>query len=263
MLDRARRLRRDERARRQRRYELPRRHGDGALRGCPRCRRSLRGPLAVLRVPGARFPKALPLRKQSSLRHGETVVALGYPANASGLVTLTSTTGVVSVTRSAYREPSLDIPSYSNVIQTVAAINPGHSGGLVIDLRGRLVGVNTVRRMVSGDRIIQGENYAIGSDRVREVTEALRRGRSFAQATRGALAAGGDTDARRRPGHGCSKGGSRPRAADPRCHRRAGARQLGPELLRRGRRDAQRQTAKFSMQASRSSPVRTIAVVME
>ncbi len=50
---------------------------------------------------------------------------------------LTSTTGVNSVTRSAYREPSLAIPSYSNVIQGDAAINPGHSGGLVIDPRGR------------------------------------------------------------------------------------------------------------------------------
>ena len=85
--------------------------------------------LAVLRVADARFPKELSLRGQSSLRHGETVVALGYPTNASGTAMLTSTTGVVSVTRSTYREPSLQVPIYSNVIQTDARSTRGTRAG--------------------------------------------------------------------------------------------------------------------------------------
>ncbi|MBA2474791.1 MAG: trypsin-like peptidase domain-containing protein [Actinobacteria bacterium] len=136
--------------------------------------------LAVLRVRDRSGLRSLPLGKQSSLRLGETVVAVGYPANASAEASLTSTTGVVSVVRTAYREAALDVPRYPNVVQTDAAINPGNSGGPLVDLEGRLVGVNSAGRTLSSDgRIIQGQNYAIGVDRVKEITSVLRTGRSI------------------------------------------------------------------------------------
>jgi len=117
---------------------------------------------------------------QVSVELGQTVVAVGYPGNASGEASLTSTTGVVSVVRSAYRESALDVPRYSNVIQTDAAINPGSSGGPLLDLEGRLVGVNSAGRTIARDgRIVQGQAYAIGVDRVKEVTRILRTGRSL------------------------------------------------------------------------------------
>jgi S1-C subfamily serine protease len=136
--------------------------------------------LAVLRVAKTAGLRTLPLGNQATLRLGETVVALGFPGNASDEASLTSTTGVVSVARSTYREAALDIPRYPNVVQTDAAINPGNSGGPLLDLDGRLIGVNSAGRTLSPTgRIIQGQNYAIGVDRVRQVTGRLRTGRSI------------------------------------------------------------------------------------
>jgi S1-C subfamily serine protease len=137
--------------------------------------------LAVLGVADARGLRTLPLGSQSTLELGETVVAVGYPANASAEASLTSTTGVVSVARTAYREPALDVPRYQDVVQTDAAINPGNSGGPLLDLDGRLVGVNSAGRTIAPDgRIVQGQNYAIGVDRVKEIARVLRTGRSIA-----------------------------------------------------------------------------------
>jgi putative serine protease PepD len=135
--------------------------------------------LAVLRVGGATGLRTLSLGSQAGLRLGETVVAVGYPANASQEANLTLTTGVVSIVRSSYREPTLDVPRYANVVQTDAAINPGNSGGPLLDLRGRLIGVNVAGRTLAGGRIIQGQNYAIGVDRVRQVAARLRTGSSI------------------------------------------------------------------------------------
>jgi len=136
--------------------------------------------LAVLQVDGSAALTSLPLGRQSNLALGETVVAVGYPRGASLEENLTSTTGVVSIVRTAYREPSLDLPRFSNVIQTDAAINPGSSGGPLLDLEGRLVGVNSAGRTLTPDgRIVQGQNYAIGVDRVREITAVLRTGKSI------------------------------------------------------------------------------------
>lgn len=135
--------------------------------------------LAILRIRGGTSPPALVLGDQSRLRQGQTVVALGFPDNASLEADLTSTTGVVSVVRTSYRQPALDVPRYSDVIQTDAAVNPGNSGGPLLDLAGRVVGVNAAGRTLSGGRIIQGQSYAIGIDRVKEVTDVLRTGRSL------------------------------------------------------------------------------------
>ncbi|MBN1530142.1 MAG: trypsin-like peptidase domain-containing protein [Thermoleophilaceae bacterium] len=136
--------------------------------------------LAVLRVAGAAGLASLPLGRQSDLALGETVVAVGYPRNASLEASLTSTTGVVSVAGSAYRERSLDLPRYPNVIQTDAAINPGNSGGPLLDLDGRVIGVTSAGRTINPEgRIVQGQNYAIGVDRVREIADRLRTGRSI------------------------------------------------------------------------------------
>jgi S1-C subfamily serine protease len=136
--------------------------------------------LAVLAVPAAPPLEPMRLGDQSTLELGQTVVAVGFPENASDEASLTSTTGVVSVVRSAYRENALDIPRYENVIQTDAAINPGNSGGPLLDLEGRLVGVNSAGRTLAPDgRIIQGQSYAIGVDRVEQVTKVLRTGRSI------------------------------------------------------------------------------------
>lgn len=94
--------------------------------------------LAVLRIEGTGF-SAIPLGASSRLAVGETVVAIGSPLWLEGGPTVT--TGVVSALGRTMEQEGL--PMLHNLIQTDAAINPGNSGGPLLDLRGRVVGINT------------------------------------------------------------------------------------------------------------------------
>jgi S1-C subfamily serine protease len=133
--------------------------------------------LALLKIENSEGLKPLRLGSQKSLKQGQEVVALGFPANPSLRGELTSTAGVVSVPRSSFRLPTPDSPRFENLIQTDATLNPGNSGGPLVDRDGQLVGVNTAIFAVSrGPASAQG--YAIGVDRVKEVMAELREGRS-------------------------------------------------------------------------------------
>jgi S1-C subfamily serine protease len=134
--------------------------------------------LAVLRVADHSGMETFPLGSQRDLKQGEQVVAVGYPASASLADDLSSTAGVVSRVQSSFLAPAPDAPSYPNVVQTDAALNPGNSGGPLIDERKKLVGVNTATLTSIGKAPIQGQGYAIGVDRVKEVVATLRAGRS-------------------------------------------------------------------------------------
>jgi S1-C subfamily serine protease len=134
--------------------------------------------LALLQVDDSSGMKAFPLGRQSDVSQGDSVVALGYPANASLEDKLTSTTGNVSVPHSSVHVPTPDTASLDDVIQTDAALSPGNSGGPLIDTRGHLIGVNTAILTSLGRAPIQGQGYAIGVDRVKEVAGALRAGHS-------------------------------------------------------------------------------------
>ncbi|HEY0630996.1 MAG TPA: trypsin-like peptidase domain-containing protein [Thermoleophilaceae bacterium] len=134
--------------------------------------------LAVLRVGDRSGMETFPLGSQKDLKQGEQVVAVGYPASASLDDNLTSTAGVVSRVQGSFRAPAADAPSYPNVVQTDAALNPGNSGGPLIDEREHLVGVNAATLTSIGGAPIQGQGYAIGVDRVKEVVGTLRQGRS-------------------------------------------------------------------------------------
>jgi putative serine protease PepD len=137
--------------------------------------------LAVLKVADASGLKTMPIGSQGNLKEGQSVVAVGFPANASLSAQLTSTVGVVSVAKTQYKEQALDVPTYTNVVQTDAAINPGNSGGPLVRVSDKkLVGVNSASRTTSSDsRTIQGQGYAIGVDRVKEVMPRLRKGESI------------------------------------------------------------------------------------
>jgi S1-C subfamily serine protease len=135
--------------------------------------------LAVLKVSDTHGMKSFPLANQGDVKEGDRVVAVGYPANAAlDNTTLTSTEGVVSVAHSSFDAPALDAPSYPNVIQTDAALNPGNSGGPLINDDEKLVGVNAATLLSRGHTPIQGQGYAIGVDRVKEVLKTLGTGRS-------------------------------------------------------------------------------------
>ena len=136
--------------------------------------------LAVLKAEETDGLETLQLGTQGALSQGDSVVAVGYPTNASPNDELQVTEGIVSVV-----EQTFDVPDdpfvqlYPNVIQTDAPINPGNSGGPLVDAEGRLVGVNTlIFRGRRGE--IEGQGYAIGVDRAAEVVETLREGDSVA-----------------------------------------------------------------------------------
>jgi len=122
--------------------------------------------LALLRVPTRGRPH-LPVAQQDDLMIGETVIAIGNPLGLESTVTV----GVLSA-----RDRTVTSPStrrvYTDFLQTDASINPGNSGGALVDLDGRLIGINTA---IIGDA--QGIGFAIPAKRVRRVvTDLLRYG---------------------------------------------------------------------------------------
>lgn len=97
--------------------------------------------VAVIKIEAKNLP-VLPLGDSDRLEVGEWVLALGNPFGLSH----TLTAGIVS----ALGRSSVGISDYEDYIQTDAAINPGNSGGPLIDLEGKVVGINTAIYSRSG-----------------------------------------------------------------------------------------------------------------
>jgi S1-C subfamily serine protease len=115
--------------------------------------------LAVLRIDRDGLP-AISLRPEGEpLRVGETVVAIGSPFGFDSTVTA----GIISALNRDLRIPGTQA-SIPSVIQTDAAINPGNSGGALVDLRGRLVGINTA--IVSRSGSSEGVGFAVSFEQV-------------------------------------------------------------------------------------------------
>jgi S1-C subfamily serine protease len=135
--------------------------------------------LALLEVDSLEGFEQLPLGSQDEVAQGDQVVALGYPASASGGTSLTTTAGVVSAVRTSLRLPAPDSPRFLNLVQTDAALNPGNSGGPLVGEDGKLVGVNTILFQGVGATPINDQGYAVGVDRIRAVLGRLRDSRSL------------------------------------------------------------------------------------
>jgi Do/DeqQ family serine protease len=130
--------------------------------------------LVAISAPGL---VAMPLGNSDALETGDYVVAIGNPFGLGQTVTF----GVVS----ALGRTGLGIEGYENFIQTDAAVNPGNSGGALVDIEGRLVGINTAIVGPSGGNI--GIGFAIPVNMAREVADQLAR---FGKVTRGQLGVG-------------------------------------------------------------------------
>ena len=131
--------------------------------------------LAMLRVDDTEGLESFELADRSALAAGETVVALGYPVTFSEKDQLVTTAGEISVAQTDWPEGG-----YADLIQHTASVNPGNSGGPLVDVDGRLVGVNTLRNTEFEGRTIQGQYYAISSDVVRDVADDLAKGTDLA-----------------------------------------------------------------------------------
>ncbi len=92
--------------------------------------------IAVLEIQGPHNLPAIRPAEAADLMPGETVIAIGNPFGFNHTVT----TGVVSALGRSLRSEN---GMFTDLIQTDAAINPGNSGGPLLDLEGRLVGINT------------------------------------------------------------------------------------------------------------------------
>jgi S1-C subfamily serine protease len=134
--------------------------------------------LAVLRAKGGLGGEAVSIGETEPARQGETALAFGFPASAAAGETASSTRGVVSAASTAYRDPASDVPAYAHAIRTDTALDPGFSGGPLVDLDGRLVGINAAVRTGAGGQVLQGANYAVSAEHARDVLRALRSGRS-------------------------------------------------------------------------------------
>lgn len=119
--------------------------------------------LAVLKIEGARLP-TLALGESRRLEVGETVIAIGNPLWIEGGPTVT--VGIVSALGRSMEEENL--PVLHNLIQTDAAINPGNSGGPLLDLDGRVVGINTALIPSA-----HGIGFAVSAVTARPVLRAL------------------------------------------------------------------------------------------
>ena len=120
--------------------------------------------LAVLKVKASALP-ALALGKSADLLMGETVIAVGNPFGLGHTVT----TGVLSARGRAVPNEAGEA-AYTDFLQTDASINPGTSGGPLVNLAGQVIGVNTA--IVRG---ASGIGFASPADRAQRVVDDLLR----------------------------------------------------------------------------------------
>ncbi len=126
-----------------------------------------RTDLAILRIKDSheRFP-VLDFADSDAVQVGDVVLAIGNPFGVGQTVTH----GIVS----ALARTQVGISDYQFFIQTDAAINPGNSGGALVDLTGKLVGINTAIFSRSGGS--QGIGFAIPANMVRVVVGSAKTG---------------------------------------------------------------------------------------
>ncbi|MCG0277377.1 MAG: trypsin-like peptidase domain-containing protein [Thermanaeromonas sp.] len=132
--------------------------------------RDVRSDLAVLRVRAGNLPTAR-LGDSSSLQVGETVVAIGNPLGREFARSVT--VGVISALNREITVGGQDGRQITlRVLQTDAPINPGNSGGALVNMRGEVIGINSVKIATTG---VEGMGFAIPINDARPILEQLIR----------------------------------------------------------------------------------------
>jgi serine protease Do len=117
--------------------------------------------VAVVKISGTNLP-TVELGDSSTLTVGQRVIAIGNPYGLSQTVT----TGVISALERNVQASQTE--TLVGVVQTDAAINPGNSGGPLVDLSGRVVGMNTMIYQNA-----QGLGFSVSVNTVRKVYDAI------------------------------------------------------------------------------------------
>jgi Do/DeqQ family serine protease len=110
--------------------------------------------IALLKIEGKDFP-TIPFGDSDKLKVGEWVLAVGNPFN----LTSTVTAGIVSAKGRGVFTGNEDRSKISSYIQTDAAVNPGNSGGALVNTKGELVGINTLIYSETGN--FAGYSFAV------------------------------------------------------------------------------------------------------
>jgi serine protease Do len=118
--------------------------------------------IAVLQISGGGLT-SVPMGDSDRLQVGDFVLAVGNPFGLGQTVT----SGIVS----ALGRTGLGIEGYEDFIQTDASINPGNSGGPLVDLEGRIVGINTAIVAPTGGNV--GIGFAVPINMARQVMDQL------------------------------------------------------------------------------------------
>lgn len=118
--------------------------------------------VAVIKIPGKNWP-FIEMGDSESMEVGEWVIAVGNPFGLSNSIT----SGIVS----AKGRNRVGLADYENFIQTDAAINPGNSGGPLVDLNGKVIGVNTAIFSQNGGNM--GIGFAIPINMAKSIMEQL------------------------------------------------------------------------------------------
>jgi Do/DeqQ family serine protease len=124
--------------------------------------------LALLKIEASGLP-VVPFGDSDKLETGEWVLAIGNPFDLTSTVTAGIISGKGRNINIIRERSNLAIESF---IQTDAAVNPGNSGGALVNLRGELVGINTAIASPTGS--YSGYSFAIPANLVRKVTSDLK-----------------------------------------------------------------------------------------
>ncbi len=133
--------------------------------------RDPRTDLAVLRIKSPETLSPIELADSDALEVGDVVLAIGNPFGVGQTVTQ----GIIS----ALARTQVGVSDYQFFIQTDAAINPGNSGGALVDMQGRLVGINTAIFSRSGGS--HGIGFAIPANMVKIVVQSAKVGSASVQ----------------------------------------------------------------------------------
>jgi len=124
--------------------------------------------LAVIKVDvDTSLLHPLPLGDSSTLRVGEQVAAIGNPFGLSGSMT----SGIVSQLGRLLSTPGTASFSIPDIIQTDAAVNPGNSGGPLLNMKGQVIGITTAIQSATGE--FSGIGFAVPSNTVSKIVPVL------------------------------------------------------------------------------------------